>query len=257
MAAPLHFELDGERGAVVLLLHPIGLDGHLLEPFSSALDLDVRVLRVDLRGHGRSPGPPPSALEGFADDLDALLATEGLGPTHVVGFSFGGMVAQVLALRHPRAVRSLALVATASSFGPFVRAELRERARAAEEGGMEAVVQATLERWFSPELVDSEGVAPCRRHLLALDPAVWAETWRLIATLDAAPRLGEVAVPTLVLAGDLDASTPPWVAEVTARAIPNAELEIVPGGRHMTVIERPELYAARVATFLGRVSGAG
>ena len=97
----LHHTVEG-AGDRVLLLHPVGIDSTFLAPLSAALAKGFRVMRLDLRGHGRSPMlPAASTLDEFADDVHETLAQQNFAPCTAIGFSFGGMVAQALAIRHP------------------------------------------------------------------------------------------------------------------------------------------------------------
>jgi len=152
----LHYQIEG-TGETVLLLHPVGLDLTWWDSLAGALSAYFKVLRADLRGHGRSPTPtPPWRIEDFAADVHALLGARNLAPAHVVGLSLGGMVAQSLALDYPEDIRSLVLSGTASTFTPAARETLAARGTTAEEGGMEAVVEPTLERWFTPSFLGSD-----------------------------------------------------------------------------------------------------
>lgn len=245
----LHYVVEGE-GATVLLLHPIGLDLTWWDTLSTALHDDFRVLRVDLRGHGHSEALPPSCLEDFVADIHTLLQALHCTGAHVIGLSLGGMVAQLLAIEYPDDVRSLILAATASTFSPTMREVLMNRAVTAEREGMQAVVQATLERWFTPGFLSSDIVARCRQRLLADSVRCWAATWRAIAALDILPRLNEIHVPTFVVAGDADASTPPSVAQSIADSIRGARLSILPGAPHLAPFERPDLFTPFVLSFL-------
>ena len=97
----LHHKIEGS-GARVVLLHPVGLDLTFFAPMAEELRRSFTVLSVDLRGHGQSPASPPArSLDDYADDVRALLGALGFAPAAVVGFSFGGIVAQHLALKYP------------------------------------------------------------------------------------------------------------------------------------------------------------
>jgi 3-oxoadipate enol-lactonase len=249
----LNYELDGQ-GPAVLLLHPVGLDLTWWEPQVEALRSEFQVLRMDFRGHGKSEiAPPPYALAEFAADAHALLGALHMGPVHVIGLSLGGMVAQVLALEYPAAVRSLILSNTLCTLPAEARQAMRGRGEAAEQGGMAAVVQPTIERWFTRGFLESPLVARCCRHLLAQDVGAWASTWRAIADLDTLPRLGEIHVPTLVTTGDADVSTPLAAAQSIANHIPGAVLKVMAGAPHMAPYEKPELFNPLIIEFLRSV----
>jgi 3-oxoadipate enol-lactonase len=249
----LHYALDG-HGPTVLLLHAVGLDLTCWEALLPALTPVYRVLRVDLRGHGRSDVPPPPyTLDESVADLHGLLHQLQLAPAHVVGLSFGGMVAQLLALDHPGDVRSLVLADTNSTLPPEARRLIAERGEAARLGGMAAVVESTLERWFTPGFLGSPVVARCRQRLLDDDWRGWAGTWQAISALDTQPRLHAIRVPVLVITGEMDVAAPVARAQAMAEAIPGAALHVVPGAPHMAPLERPELFNPPVLEFLARI----
>ncbi len=249
----LYYEVDGD-GPTVLLLHPVGLDLTCWEPEVEALLPSYRVLRVDLRGHGRSEVPsPPYTLKESASDVHWLLHQLQGVPAHVIGLSFGGMVAQLLALEHPGDVRSLVLADTNSILSPEARRAMRERGEAAKGGGMAGVIESTLTRWFTPGFMGSDIVARCRERLLADDVRGWAATWYAISELDTEPRLKEIGVPTLVMIGEVDLSVPVPRARAMADLIPGAVLHVVAGAPHMTPLERPDLFNPPVLEFLRKV----
>jgi 3-oxoadipate enol-lactonase len=246
----LNYQLDGQ-GPAVLLLHPVGLDLTWWEPQVEALRSEFQVLRMDFRGHGKSAiALPPYTLAQFAADARALLGTLHIGPAHVIGLSLGGMVAQVLALEYPTEVRSLVLSNTLCTLPAEAREAMRVRGEAAEQGGMAAVIEPTIERWFTRGFLDSPLVARCRQHLLAHDVGAWASTWRAIADLDTLPRLGEIHVPTLVTTGDADVSTPVAAAQLIANRIPGAVLKVIAGAPHMAPYEKPEVFNPLLVEFL-------
>ncbi len=248
----LYYEVS-EVGESVLLLHPVGLDSTCWEAQVRTLS-SFRVLRVDLRGHGRSDiPPPPYTLKAFAEDVHLLLDQLRCAPTHVIGLSLGGMVAQVLALEHPGDVRSLVLADTTSTLSPEGRRAMIERGEAAKRGGMASVLDSTLQRWFTPGFMGSSVVEQCRSRLLANDVRGWAATWQAIAEVDTELRLGEIRVPTLVVIGDADLSVPVSRAQAMAERIPGAVLRVLAGAPHMAPLECPELFDPPVVEFLKRL----
>ena len=239
-------------GRRVLLLHPVGLDETFLRPLSERLSGSCQVMRMDLRGHGRSPVTPlASGLEEFADDVHETLVQQRFAPCAVVGFSFGGMVAQTLALRHPQDVDALVPCACPGTLTSENRTIAEKRGSDAERGGMDVIVEATLERWFTPAFRAAGKDVAARERLLTDDPRGWAQGWRAIARIDNLPRLHEVRVPTLCIAGELDKSSPPPIVQAIAKAITGAQFKVIPGAPHMLFIEQPEAVARELLSFLG------
>jgi 3-oxoadipate enol-lactonase len=252
---PLDCTIDG-TGPHVALLHPVGLDRTFLQPIAAELVGRYRVMCVDLRGHGRSPTcPAPSGLDDYTDDVHALLADRRFAPCAVVGFSFGGMVAQALALRHPGDVSALVPCACPSTLAEPNRAIAAQRATDAERGGMAAILDATLARWFTEAFRKSGRADAARARLLSADVQGWAEAWRAIARIDTAPHLGRVRVPTLCIAGEVDASSPPAIVAAIAAAIPAARFVTIPGAPHMLFIEQPQAVAREIRAFLDELHG--
>ena len=251
----LNYTVEGE-GPPVLLLHPVGLNLTFLAPLAVALRKQYRVIRMDLRGHGRSPltppgGQPASGLGDFADDVHETLVETGFAPCAAVGFSFGGMVAQTLALRHPADVSALMPCACPCTLTPELRAISAARGTDALTGGMQAVLEKTLERWFTPEFRRTGGDAATRAQLQALPPEGWAQGWQAIANIDTLPRLPAIRVPTFCLAGEVDASSPPPAMALIAGAVPGATMKILSGAPHMLFMEQPHEVAHEVLAFLG------
>jgi 3-oxoadipate enol-lactonase len=211
------------------------------------------VLRPDLPGHGQSPPAPPNAtLEHYAEAVTALLAKEQWLPAIVIGFSFGGMLAQLLALRHQHMLPAVVIGGCASTFTPQQREMMRRRGAAAQEQGMEAIIEPTIQRWLSAPVRATPIAERVRERLWANDAGEWAKAWSAIATLDAARDLPHISTRVLCLAGEKDASAPPAVLKEISEAIPGAALQVITGGSHLFFLEEPQQTAEAIREFINR-----
>jgi 3-oxoadipate enol-lactonase len=252
VTVPLAFDRSGAAdGPTVVLLHSVGLDRTFWAPVAAELEHRFSTVRVDLRGHGDSPSPPgPWSLEDLADDVAELLRGLGVDRAHVVGQSFGGLVAQHLAIRHPALVMRLVLSGTSCTTSETEREMFVDRATVAEAEGMEPVARAAIARWFTDAGMDLPVVTAAHRRLLADDPASWAKTFHAIAGHNVLGKLRDVRARTLVVTGDADVATPSHFADEMAAALPDCELQILEGVPHMGYLERPELFARTILDFL-------
>lgn len=242
-------------GPDLVLLHPVGLDHTFMAPWLAQAARGHRVVAIDLRGHGESPAATRDVtLDDYVADIHDAMSAHCRGPATLLGLSFGGMLAQLVALAHPERVARLVLCGCTGGFAPEVRPILRERGAAAERSGMAGVVDGTLERWFTPAFRTNEAVKRVRSRLLADDVAGWSAAWHAIATFDALPRLSEVKVPAMVVAGERDAAAPMAAAATLASAIAGARLAVLPGAPHMMQIESPDAFNACVGEFLASTS---
>jgi len=250
MTNGLNYELGG-RGPFVVLLHPVGLDLTFLAPVAEILRNEFTVLTVDQRGHGKSPASAPAhSLVDYADDLHALLTRLALTPVAIVGFSFGGMVAQELALKYSQDVSALVVCASRASLPTAARDIARARGDDARQRGMGEVLEATLDRWFTPAFRASGKEGTAKARLLSDNVEGWAQAWYAMAAVDTLPRLGSIRAPTLCLAGELDKSSPPETMKEMAAAIPDARYAELKGAPHMLFREQPEATARIVGDFL-------
>jgi len=245
------------QGHPLVLLHPVGTSGDIWWQHVPRLARGFRVVTVDLPGHGRSPGPgKPLSIQGMARELHQTLAKRSLLTAHLVGLSLGGMVAQALFLADPAAVTSLTLADTICEVDPAGAEALEERARAVDRGGMAAILEATLERWFAPGFArrKPEVVAAVEKLLREADPKANAQTWRAIAALEIVSGLeGSTPPPTLFLRGELDAALPPKVEERFARLY-RARTVVLPGCAHMAPLEAPEEFLDILESFLAKAA---
>jgi 3-oxoadipate enol-lactonase len=247
----------GNTGPAVLLVHALGLDRRMWDPVMDALSVGRRVFAYDVRGHGWAAGAPSAfTMADTAADLFGVLDGLDLDKVHLVGLSYGGGIAQTVAVSHPERVASLSLLATTDY--PFDTFE--SRARAAETEGMAAQVVPSLTRWFTPAglAAGGWGVRYAREKVLRADPAGWAAAWRAFKGIDVRGRLTAFTAPTLVLAGECDASTTPELMTGIAGRIPGARFQQLPATPHMQTLERPELVAEALDAFLpAEPTGAG
>jgi 3-oxoadipate enol-lactonase len=241
--------IDQGTGPTVVLLHPIGLDATFWGRASAVLQSAFRVVSIDLAGHGQSP-PAPSGhgLADYADDVARIVERFG-PPVTVAGLSFGGMIAQALAIRHPTLVGRLVLCGCPCTFDASLRPVIAARGTAAEQGGMEAVAEPTLARWFTPAYLAAGGAELVRQRLLSDDVAGWATGWRAIAAHDTADALASVRVPTVCIAGEHDQSVPPAAVSALSARLPGSKFEVIPGGSHMMHIENAEAFGQAVLRF--------
>jgi 3-oxoadipate enol-lactonase len=232
------------RATVTLvLMTPIGLDAACWDGMRLP---DRRTARHEFPGFGGRPrAEPPPTMAALADEVAAAYEA----PLDLVGVSLGGMVGQHVAVRHPGRVRSLLTACTGAAAN---RQVMEQRAASAEAGGMEAVVETTLERWFTPEALASDGhpgVDYARRTLLRLDPGAFADGWRAIAGHDVRDGLPDVRVPVTAVAGAADTASPVERAQEIADRVPTSRL-VVLDGPHMMHLERPAELSAAIAEHL-------
>jgi pimeloyl-ACP methyl ester carboxylesterase len=246
------FEIRG-AGDPVLLVHGLGYGRWGWEPVADSLADDFRVVLHDNRGIGESDVPPgPYTVGQLAEDAVAVLDAAGVGRSHVVGTSLGGMVAQELAISFPERVERLVLACTtpgglASYPMPQQTVELMLSAgRLPREVALRRFVENALSPGATAELVDR---IVAMRLAQPLDPAGWEAQAAAGATFDALERLGRIEAPTLVVTGTEDVVVDPRNSELLAERIPGARLERVPGG-HLFFWEDPQRFLNLVKEFL-------
>ncbi|MFO7189411.1 MAG: 3-oxoadipate enol-lactonase [Pseudomonadota bacterium] len=252
----LNYTVEGE-GPWLVMSHALACDLHMWDDLAAWLAQRFTVLRYDIRGHGRSDAPSgPYSLEMLADDAAALLDALGVEHVHWVGLSMGGMIGQVFALAHPERVRSLVLADTSSRYGPEVEAIWAERIRIAREQGMDALVQPTLERWFTPPFRAAHPELMRRiGDMIRTTPVEgYAGCGLAIAKLDFTDRLRGLRCPALVLVGEQDSGTPVGMAREIQAAIPGAQLVVIPSASHLSHLEQPEAFRTALERFYGSLA---
>lgn len=236
----------------LVLVHGVGLDRHMWDPFVDALTRPARA--YDMIGHGDEP--PRAGQHRLADYAEQLrtIASETGSPVDIVGFSMGALVAQRLAIDSPAAVRRLVLVSGVFDRAAAERAAIRERVADVRAGGYRASVEPALDRWFTPEFAQRcpDVVDTVRRRMLANDVTAYGLAYEVFATGDEelAPLVRRITAPTLVVTGADDQRSTPSMARRLAAAIPGASAAIVPGVRHLLPLEQPAGLALLVAEFL-------
>lgn len=250
MAVELHHEVHGpDRGPVVVLSGSLGSDLTMWDPQVEPLvAAGFRVVRVDHRGHGRSPAPPgPYALADLAGDLTALLDRLAVDRASIVGLSLGGMVGMWLAIHEPSRVERLVLCCTSANLGP--PAMWAERARIARESGMAALADAVLGRWLV-QPADQELTARLRAMVTSASADGYASCCAAIETMSIADDLPSVTAPTLVVSAAQDRATPPEHGLAITTAVPGARLAVVDGVAHLGNVQAPEEFTGLILDHL-------
>ena len=256
-----------ERGAArrkgdpaIVLLHGLLFDGGMWRGQIEALSSLGRVVVFDGPGHGKSEPAPRFMLEDHADALLDAFGELGIERAVVVGLSWGGMVAMRLALQHPAKVRGLAILDASASAEPLAK-KLKYRAFIAMHrrvgmpyalylSDLAPLLFAKRTLTERPELVEA-----AYKRTMGFDRGGFSRAALAVVVhrKDIKDRLARINVPTLVMCGSEDLSTPPAETDAIASRIPRAERVILEGIGHMSALEDPEAVNARLIPFVGNL----
>jgi 3-oxoadipate enol-lactonase len=242
MTLTLHHTDDGPRDAPALVMAgSLGSTVEMWRPQLPALTERFRVIRVDHRGHGGSPGPEgPYTMAELADDVLALLDSLGLDRVAYCGLSLGGMIGMYLGSEAPERLHSLTLCCTTSHFPD--KSRWQDRIAAVRQGGTASIAEGSVTGWFTPgwAATHPDVVAEAQAMVTGSSDVGYVGCCQAIEAWDHRDRLPAVRVPTLVIAGSGDTSTPVEPhARTLVDAIPGARLEVLDAA-HLATIERPD-----------------
>ena len=248
----LYYRREGQEGRPVLVLsHSIGADHGMWAPQMEVLLSRFQVVRYDTRGHGASDATPGEySIEQLGRDVLGLMDALDIPKFAFCGLSLGGMIGQWLGRYAADRLSGLVLANTSPLMLPASNWDTRRKM--VLEGGMAAIVDMAMQRFFSPETL-SRGdayAASTRSVILGTNPVGYAGCCSAIRDMDHTQLLKDIRVPTLVIAGERDVSTP-WTGhgEILARDIPGSKTVRLPAA-HLSNIERPHSFTMALFEFL-------
>ena len=250
----LHYRIEGDGERAIVLVNGLADD---LESWAAQvpafLAAGYRVLRFDNRGIGKSSRPPgPYTTATMAADAKALVDHLGLSQVHMLGVSMGGMIAQEYALAYGGDLASLVLACTYAAPGPFCGRMFALWADMAPAMGVPAVMRDVMLWAFTQEFFEAGGapLAEVEAMMATIDQQVpeYLAQLRAIQVHDTEARLGGLAVPTLVLAGEVDLLIPVRLSRRLFEAVPGARWATAPGGPAF-LWEYPDAFNAAVLGF--------
>lgn len=250
----INYELSGKTDApVVMLSHSLACSMLMWNPQLDVLQPHFQILRYDMRGHGDSDATEGAyTLDQLAADVIGLLDALKIDVVHFVGLSIGGMIGQCLALNYADQLESLTLCDTAPIIPDEARPLFQERMHVARTKGMEALVQGTLERWFTPPYLKQNPpeVDLIRKQILATPVAGFLGCSEAILGLNYLDRLSEIKLPTRIIVGEDDPGTPVEASKAIHEHIPDSKLVILPSAAHLSNIEQAEAFNTTLMEFL-------
>lgn len=241
--------LKAGRGPVVALVHSLGSSVHAWRGTVEALRDRYTLLAFDCRGHGHSSIGDGFTTAKVAADLRGLVETLGVEQFHLLGLSMGGLIALRFYSLWPERVRSLILSGSYAKAGEESRLRLAAAKAALKKISMRtwgeqyaaATLVPTTPRDVHAALADAIG---------RMDPSEYLQAYEAIVHEDITPILSRVAVPTLVLVGELDSRTPLPFSQRLAQGIPSSRLHVIPRAGHLANLDNPEGFHSVVRAFL-------
>lgn len=253
----IHFQvLTGKPEAPVLVFsNSLGTDFRIWDDVVEGLSGDFTIVRYDKRGHGLSGlGVTPYELEDHVDDLETLVDRLNFTQVTLCGLSVGGLIAQGLYARRPDLVKALVLCDTASVIG--TASMWQDRMDALIAGGLAPMVDAVMERWFTPDFrQDGNSLYHvCRTMFERQDLQGYVATCAVLRDTDLTEKAREILIPTLCLVGDQDAATSPELVAELASLIPGAEFKIIEQAGHIPCVEQPQVFTHMIKEFTQKMS---
>ncbi len=246
----IHFADEGPReGLPVVFSNSLGTDFRAWNPLLPHLPSGLRIIRYDKAGHGLSDFAGERSIEAHATDVAALLDHLKIDKAVVVGLSVGGLIAQAFADANPARVLGLALCDTGHKIGS---AEIwNPRIEAINAGGMDAVLEPTMERWFTARYRAEDPNFPVWCNMLTRTLAEgYCAVGRAIRDADFTERTRGIKAPTVCIVGAQDGATPPALVQELAGLIEGAKFVQIDDCGHLPCIEQPEALAAALKDLL-------
>lgn len=245
---------SGYGGVPLVMLHGMGSTAEIWLPQLNHFGRSRLALAWTQPGFASSPALEKLSWNSLADSLNAMLQALQIDKAHILGHSIGGMIAQEFYHRYPQRVASLILSATSAAFGSsdpeWTQEFLRQRTDAMAAYSSFAQAAPTLLSGFM-----GPGCTPALRELAStaardINTERYLDAMRLLVTFNRKAELGAIAVPTLLLAGELDTQAPPKGMKRMAEQILNAQFHEIPAVRHMANLEAPHAFNQIIENFL-------
>ncbi|SIT04526.1 3-oxoadipate enol-lactonase [Roseivivax lentus] len=251
----LNYRIDGAEEAPWLILsNSLGADLSMWDDQMAVLCETYRVLRYDTRGHGGSSTPEgPYTFGDLTGDVLGLMDHLGIETASFMGLSMGGMTGLGLAIRHGARMRQVICADGRADAPQPIREMWDQRIAKVEAGGLEAIVDGTLESWLTEDwrADNPDRVAAIRRMILGNDPAGYIACCRALKGLDYLRHLPDAQAPILFLGGREDKGAAPEVMQAMAEATPGGAYIAIPDAAHLANINRPEAFNIAIADVLG------
>jgi len=249
----LAYRLEGPRDApIIMFSNSLMADYSMWDGNVSAFTDRYRVLRYDTRGHGGTRGPSgPWSIADLTGDVVALLDALELERVHFVGLSLGGIIGQRLAACFPQRLLSLALCDT-SCDNSAARAGWQERIALVRDQGVGVVVEATLQRWFTPDFFARapRQIEEVREMLLRADAQAYMLCASVVADVAQTELLSRIVAPTLIVVGRHDMACTVEHAMTIQSHITGSELAIIESAAHLPNIEQAAIFNATIRAFV-------
>jgi 3-oxoadipate enol-lactonase len=249
----INYRFDGpELGPVVMLSNSLASNLTMWDFQMRALvEAGYRVLRYDSRGHGMSAVTEgPYSIDLLVEDTVGLMDGFGLEKVHFCGLSMGGMVGQMLGVRHGDRLISLILCATSAHIGP--REIWDERIELVQRNGMGAVADTTIDRWFTKAGQERfpDEVEKVKQMILNTPVEGFCACCAAIRDMDQRESIDTISTPSLVVVGEHDPGTPVAASELIHDRIAASDLKVISDAAHFVNVEQMKVFNDTILTFL-------
>ena len=246
----VHYRIDGDpNGRPVVFANSLGTDLRLWDQILPLLPQGLKYIRYDKRGHGLTQlTPGPYSMGTLVRDAERLMDHLAVKDALFVGLSIGGMIAQGLAVKRMDLIRAMVLSNTGARIGQ--PAMWDERIAAVKAGGIEALADGIMERWFSAAFRKTDAFHAWRNMLVRQPAEGYTGCSAAISGTDFYTPTSGLRLPTLGIAGSDDGSTPPDLVRETVDLIPGSQFHLIRKAGHLPCVEQPEEYAAVLTRFM-------
>ena len=248
----VHYEVSGS-GPWLTLSHSLSANLEMWDPQLALLNQHFTVLRYDIRGHGQtSTTEGPYSLEQLADDIHSLLKHLGVTRTHWIGLSLGGMIGQVLAIRHTEILDHVVIADSTGKAAANAITMWGDRATIARTQGMQALVQPTLSRWFTDPYREKhpEVMAKIAHMIETTSAEGYAGCCAAISVIHTHEGLQKLSLPGLVIVGDQDLATPVAMSEQIHQHWPQSKYVVLKDAAHLSSVEQAQAFNTAVMSFI-------
>jgi 3-oxoadipate enol-lactonase len=246
----IHYAESGDpNGAPIVFANSLGTDFRLWDKILPLLPAGLRIIRYDKRGHGLSSVPnAPYSMGALINDTERLLDHLNVRDCMFVGLSIGGMIAQGLAVKRLDLIRTMVISNSAAKIG--TKELWADRIFGVRQGGIAALADGTMERWFSKAFQKTDELTAWRNMLINTPPEGYVGCCAAISGTDFYASTAKLTLPTLFISGNEDGATPPDLMRETADLIKGSQFHLIRGAGHLPCVEKPEEYASVLRKFL-------